>query len=137
MALTNGYPSPLFKRISAKSDKKGGSQSRKDTRTEANPSSDLEVTSKERQRQKIARKSRSRLREKSRGDRSKSREKKKTNAEIEVWKLRCKYLSEKYFNMIKDLKAELHQVKKSSLKQIEKAKKEMGTNLVSQLQNYL
>jgi hypothetical protein len=33
--------------------------------------------------------------------------KKKDDDSVEVWKLRCKFLAEKYFNTLKDMKIEL------------------------------
>ena len=55
----------------------------------------------------------------------------KTKDEAEVWKLRCKYLAEKYFNALKDLKNDLKDLKARNYQDIQTLQKELGSELIS------
>lgn len=57
--------------------------------------------------------------------------------EVEIWKLRCKLMAEKYFSIIKDLKHNLQKMKDKSMKQIKKAKKEIGDSLLDELKGFI
>ena len=37
---------------------------------------------------------------------------------VEVWKLRCKFLAEKYFNTLKDMKKDLDELKYQAIKEV-------------------
>lgn len=61
----------------------------------------------------------------------------KDKEEVEVWKLRCKFLAEKYFNALKDLKSDLKELKARNYQDIQTLQKELGTELISQLKAHL
>ena len=51
----------------------------------------------------------------------------------EVWKLRCKLLAEKYFNMIKDMKQNLLIIKCDAIEQIQLAKKDFEERILKEV----
>lgn len=51
--------------------------------------------------------------------------------------MRCKYLAEKYFNMIKDMKNNLHQMRVESAQEIKGAQIQLRNELVSRLEHHL
>ena len=53
---------------------------------------------------------------------------------VEVWKLRCKFLAEKYFNMIKDMKQNLQQIRIEAIESIAEARREVSDELIGKLQ---
>ena len=55
----------------------------------------------------------------------------------EVWRLRCKLLAEKYFNIIKDLKQQLQTIKIDSLQNVQETRKELGNKLILELKKYI
>ena len=52
----------------------------------------------------------------------------------EVWKLRCKLLAEKYFNMIKDMKQNLLIIKCDAIEQLQQARKEFEKRIFREVQ---
>jgi hypothetical protein len=59
------------------------------------------------------------------------------SSESELWKLRCKVLADKYFVMLKDMKAKLEEVKKESQEEIKRAQEQLGKELILQLEKHL
>ncbi len=55
----------------------------------------------------------------------------------EMWKLRCKYLTEKYFNMLKDMKHELKTLKHQSKAEIRQVQREMSEQFLKNIQRHL
>lgn len=52
----------------------------------------------------------------------------------EVWKLRCKLLAEKYFNMIKDMKQNLLIIKCDAIEQLQQARKDFEERIFKEVQ---
>ena len=50
-----------------------------------------------------------------------------------MWKLRCKFLAEKYFNIVKDMKLNLQQLKSETKEEINKLRQEMFGHIVELL----
>ena len=53
--------------------------------------------------------------------------------EVDLWKLRCKFLAEKYFNIVKDMKLNLQHLKTETQEKIGEMRQEMFGHFVELL----
>ena len=63
--------------------------------------------------------------------------KKEDDISGELWRLRCKLLAEKYFNIIRDMKKSLKKLKARNKQEIEDMRQQMSNQVLNQLRSYI
>lgn len=69
--------------------------------------------------------------------RSSPRQKGSVDDSAEVWRLRCKFLAEKYYNTLKDMKKDLDTLKYTAIKEVREAKQDLGLQMLRELESQI